>query len=122
MEQSPSRFVWDEPQQGSEVAAFGEGIAGADCGHRDCGHRALAMIGPIPGMALATSGCCVRLVAAHIAAAPYRLDVVMAARCLGELFAQLTEEYIDDLELRLVHPAIEAVKNHFLSEDGTLAG
>jgi hypothetical protein len=39
----------------------------------------------------------------------------------GRVFAQLTEEYIDDLELGLVHPAIEAVKNHFLSEDGTLA-
>ena len=42
-------------------------------------------------------------------------------RHLGELFAQLAEEYIDDLELRLVYSAIEAVKKHFLSEDGTLA-
>jgi hypothetical protein len=46
---------------------------------------------------------------------------VIAARCLGELFAQLAEEYIDDLDLRLVHSVIEAVKEHFLSEDGTLA-
>jgi len=45
----------------------------------------------------------------------------MAAGRQGELFAQLAEEYIDDLELRLVHSVIEAVKKHFLREDGTLA-
>jgi len=57
----------------------------------------------------------------HIAAAPHRFDVVIAASRLGELFAQLAEEYIDDLKLRLVHSVIEPVKKHFLREDGTLA-
>ena len=44
----------------------------------------------------------------------------MAAGRQGELFAQLAEEYIDDLELRLVHSVREAVKKHFLRKDGTL--
>jgi hypothetical protein len=39
----------------------------------------------------------------------------------ASLFGQLAEEYIDDLELRRVHSAIEAVKKHFLREDGALA-
>jgi len=46
---------------------------------------------------------------------------MIATRCLGELFAELAEEYIDDLDLRLVYSAIEAVEKHLLSEDGTLA-
>src|SRR6516225_9000354 len=57
----------------------------------------------------------------HIAAAPHRFDVVIAARRLGKFFAQLAEEDVDDLELRLVHSVIEPVKKHFLREDGTLA-
>jgi len=60
-------------------------------------------------------------VAKHIAAAPHRFDVVIAARRLSEFFTQLAAEYIDDLELRLVHSVIEPVKKHFLREDGTLA-
>jgi len=46
---------------------------------------------------------------------------VIAAGRLGEFFAQLAEENIDDLQLRLVRSVIETVKKHFLREDGTLA-
>src|SRR6516162_280996 len=62
-----------------------------------------------------------RRVAKHIAAAPHRFDVVIAAGRLGEFFAQLAEENVDDLQLRLVRSVIETVKKHFLREDGTLA-
>src|SRR5215469_7326776 len=49
-------------------------------------------------------------VAQHVAAAPDRLDIVFAAGCLGELLAQLADEDVDDLQLRLVHPAVKMVQ------------
>src|ERR1700730_6738665 len=50
----------------------------------------------------------------HIAAAPHGLDVVLAVRSAGELLAQLADEDVDDLDLGLVHPAVEIVEKHLL--------
>src|SRR5215471_19708137 len=58
----------------------------------------------------------VRRLAQHIAAAPDGLDVVLAVRRVGELLAQLADEHVDDLELRLVHAAVEMVEEHLLGE------
>ena len=60
-------------------------------------------------------------VAQHIAAAPHRLDIVLAAGRRCELLAQLADEHVDDLELRLVHTAIEMVQEHLLCYRRTLA-
>src|SRR5690349_23852275 len=46
-------------------------------------------------------------VAQHVAAAPDRLDVAVAAGRRDQLLAQLADEDVDDLELGLVDPAIE---------------
>src|SRR5262245_28032011 len=62
-----------------------------------------------------------RALAQHIAAAPNRLDEVLAARCGGELLTQLADEDVDDLELRLVHAAIEMIEEHLLGESRALA-
>ena len=45
----------------------------------------------------------------HVAAAPDGLDIVCAAASQAQLLAQLADEHVDDLELRLVHAAIEMV-------------
>ena len=50
-------------------------------------------------------------IAHDIAASPDCLDVVLAARCVGEFLPQLADENIDDLHLRLVHAAIRWLKN-----------
>ena len=50
-----------------------------------------------------------RGLAYYVAASPDRLDVVLAAGCVGEFFPQLADEDIDDLHIRLVHAAIEVV-------------
>jgi hypothetical protein len=44
--------------------------------------------------------------AQYMAPPPHRLDVVLAVRGLGELLAQLADENVDDLDLRLVHAAV----------------
>ena len=49
--------------------------------------------------------CC--RVAKHIAAAPHCFDVMIAAGCLGELFAQIADKNVDDLELRRAHHTVE---------------
>jgi hypothetical protein len=43
----------------------------------------------------------------HVAPAPRRFDVVLAVRRAGELLAQLTDEDVDNLDLRLVHATVE---------------
>src|SRR5215204_1127233 len=48
-----------------------------------------------------------RRLAQDVAAAPDRLDVVLARRGVGELLAKLADEHVDDLQLRLVHAAVE---------------
>src|SRR3546814_11021542 len=60
-------------------------------------------------------------IAQHIAAAPYGLDIIVAATGEGKLLAKLANEDVDDLQLRLVHAAIEMVEEHFLREPGALA-
>ena len=62
--------------------------------------------------------CC--RVAKHIAAAPHCFDVMIAAGCLGELFAQIADKNIDDLELRRVHPVVEVIEKHLLGHNGAL--
>src|SRR5262245_25460557 len=57
----------------------------------------------------------------HIAATPDRLDIVLAPGRGGELFPQLADEHVDDLELGLVHAAIEMVQEHLLGERRALA-
>src|SRR5689334_4495221 len=52
----------------------------------------------------------------HVAAAPHGLDVVLAVRRVGELLAQLADEHVDDLELGLVHAAVEMIEEHLLGE------
>src|SRR6201996_2412275 len=59
--------------------------------------------------------------AQHVAAAPHGFDEVAAFRGIRKLLAQLTDEDVDDLQLRLVHTAVEVVEEHFLGERGTLA-
>src|SRR5262245_43162653 len=53
-----------------------------------------------------------RRLAQHIAAAPHRLDVVLAVGGGCELLAQLADEDVDDLQFRLVHTAIEMIEEH----------
>src|SRR5215467_11414440 len=65
--------------------------------------------------------CVVGGLAQHIAAAPHRLDVVFAVRRVGELLAQLADEHVDDLELGLVHAAVEMVEEHLLGQRRALA-
>jgi hypothetical protein len=59
--------------------------------------------------------------AQHLATAPHGLDVVLAVRGAGQLLAQLADEDVDDLDLRLVHAAVEIVKKHLLGECRALA-
>src|SRR6185437_6632075 len=59
--------------------------------------------------------------AQHVAAAPHGLDEVAAFGSVGELLAELADEDVDDLQLRLVHAAIEVIEEHFLGERGALA-
>src|SRR5688572_5113229 len=53
-------------------------------------------------------------VAQDVAAAPDRLDVVLAAGGGHQLLAQLADEDVDDLYLGFIHPAIEMVEEHLL--------
>src|SRR6267154_864760 len=54
--------------------------------------------------------------AERITPAPDGLDVILAVGRGGELLAQFADEYVDDLEFRLVHPAIEVVHERFLRQ------
>src|SRR4051812_10736689 len=72
----------------------------------------------------ASGGAAARLadrVAQHVAAAPDRLDVAVAAGRPDQLLAQLADEDVDDLQLRLVDAAIEMVEEHLLGERAALA-
>src|SRR5262245_32926909 len=59
--------------------------------------------------------------AQHVAAAPHGLDEVAAFGGVGEFLAELADEDVDDLQLRLVHAAIEVVEEHFLGEGRAFA-
>src|SRR6476620_4795738 len=60
------------------------------------------------------SGCGNRFlalgIAQHVAAAPHRLDVVVAIGCGGQLLSQLADEHVDDLQLRLIHAAVKVIE------------
>src|SRR3989344_2044756 len=58
--------------------------------------------------------------AQHVAAAPHRLDVVLAAGVV-ELLAQLADEHVNDLELGLIHAAVEMIEEHLLGQRSALA-
>src|SRR5262245_16682948 len=51
-----------------------------------------------------------------VAAAPHRLDGVLALRRVGELQALLPDEHVDDLEFLLVHAAVEMIEEHLLGQ------
>src|SRR5690606_32622238 len=74
--------------------------------------------GPHGHLALGVRAC---RFAQHIAAAPDGLDVVFAAGRLGKLLAQLADEDVDDLQLRLIHAAIEMVEEHLLGQGRAFA-
>ena len=59
--------------------------------------------------------------AQDIAAPPNRFDIIAAIARVGEFFAQLADENVDDLQLRLVHAAVEMVEKHFLCQGSSLA-
>ena len=48
-------------------------------------------------------------IAQDIAAAPDGLDIIVAAGGGAELFAELADEDVDDLQLRLVHAAVKVI-------------
>ena len=48
--------------------------------------------------------------AQDIAAPPDRLNVIAAIARIGKFLAQLADENVDDLQFRLVHPAVEMVE------------
>src|SRR3984957_17057907 len=62
------------------------------------------------------SRCHFHRIAQHIATAPDGLNVIVAIGCGREFFAQLADEDVDDLELGLVHAAIEMIEEHLLGE------
>jgi len=60
-------------------------------------------------------------VAQHIPAAPNSFNVILTASRRRQLFAQLADEDVDDLEFRLVHAAVKVVQEHFLGERRSFA-
>jgi hypothetical protein len=62
-----------------------------------------------------------RPVAKHIAVAPHRLNVMASASGLSELFAQLANENVKDLELGFVDSSIELVEKVFSGHSVTFA-
>src|SRR6185437_2564632 len=93
-------------------------VGAADPVFGEAPRRALRLGGEL---ARSAAGALGRRVAQHVAAAPDRLDVIVAFGRGRQLLAQLADEYVDDLELGLVHAAIEMVQEHLLGEGGTLA-
>src|SRR4051794_10309869 len=56
-----------------------------------------------------------------VATTPNRLDVVLPAGEPGEFLSKLADEYVDDLDLRLVHAAVKMVEKHLLGQRRALA-
>src|SRR4051794_9095727 len=56
----------------------------------------------------------------HVAASPHRADQV-AGTGRRQLLAQLADEHVDDLHLRLVHAAIEMIEERLLGQHHPLA-
>src|SRR3546814_15239900 len=76
-------------------------------------------VGGVPGRLGAVSA---HRVAQHIAAAPDGLDVVVAAGRVGQLLAKLADEDVYDLQLRLVHAAVEMIEAHLPRSDKRRVG
>ena len=53
----------------------------------------------------------------HISAAPHGLDVVTAAGCLGNFFAERANQNINDFRLRLVYSSVKVAEKHLLAQD-----
>src|SRR5271166_6640429 len=87
---------------------------------RQCDFPLVFAVGWVLGPIRANSGLCPpgRLgdglrclrVAKHVPAAPYGLDMVIAACRMREFLAQLTDKDVDDFELGLVHSPVEVVR------------
>src|SRR5665213_3991072 len=52
----------------------------------------------------------------HVAPTPHGFNVVFAIRRAGELLAQLANEDVDDLDLRLIHATVELGEEHSLAD------
>ena len=74
-----------------------------------------------PKSSSGNSGSVLARLAQHVAAPPNCLDVILAARSVGELFAQLADENVDDLGFGLVQATIELIEEDFLGQRGPLA-
>ena len=57
----------------------------------------------------------------NVPAAPDGLNVVVASGGLRELFTELADKNINDLEFRFVNPAVQMVEEHFLGQRRTFA-
>src|SRR5687768_10041869 len=66
-------------------------------------------------------GLVVAGIAQHVAAPPDGLDVVPTAGRRLQLLAQLADEHVDDLELGLVHAAVQMIEEHLLGQRRALA-
>jgi len=52
-----------------------------------------------------------RWIPKHIAEAPHRFDVMNSTSGLSKFFLERANKDVNDLELRLVHPAVEVVED-----------
>src|SRR5215475_14173247 len=53
-------------------------------------------------------------IAQQVASTPNGLDIGFAVRRLCQLFAQMADKHIDDLDLRLVNSAVQVREKHLL--------
>ena len=71
-----------------------------------------------------------RWISKHIAEAPHRFDVMNSTSGLSKFFLERANKDVNDLELRLVHPAVEVVEDWLhkfkatigLNDDGPTRG
>src|SRR5262245_11430288 len=106
-----------EPQKGNRRALAGPGDV-SPC--RRAAARAPRAKSADRGL-LGRRGALLGGVAQHVAAAPHRLDVALAAGGGLQLMAELADEDVDDLQFRLVHAAVEMVEEHLLGQCRALA-
>ena len=57
----------------------------------------------------------------HVAATPHGFEVVFAAGGVGQFFAQIAEEDVNDFNLRPVAATVKVVQDHFLGQCHALA-
>src|SRR5688500_17734579 len=90
----PADVLWRQPKRNREPE-----------GSRDAATQQ-RIRSPLGGR---NSAVVVARVAQHVASAPYGFDVVLTAGGRLQLLAQLADEHVDDLQLRLVHATVEMV-------------